>query len=702
MFSRRYPYLFITGKPRSGTTWLLEIFKQHPNGHYVSIQDLNIDYDGVETLETGVFFRGFSKENIRDRFRKLRKTPFGFFVEKTPTHFQKADIIKECFPNAFILHINRNPLDVINSWLQSNAWWKSAPKTLEQAIELFNCLEKDEKRFSRFFDAEIYYEDLWNDPCRTLKPILKKMEISDFELKDMIETTRCGRSLSHSFQEKKVFRKGQPGEGQARFSKEKEHIIQCLDLRVHMKERYFSAYRKNFQCRDDSEKLSATKVENEFGIDMKHSPIAMSGKSLRKRLLLTNHHLENISGSEVTTLEMALVLKELGYDLHVATFSYGEPIQKCFKENGIKVFNVLETVLPYSEYDIAWCHHSPVLSHIVKQGVRLKNVILRTLSPYEPLEALPAYVDAIDIVLANSEETAERYYSEGWIEKEKIEVFPNSVMPVFFKEPKLRQNKTISKIAVVSNHVPDELKKAVGILRSRSVIVDILGRGGTPKLVTPDVLKPYDLIITIGKTVQFCFAMRIAVYCYDHFGGPGYMTRENYSSAEYFNYSGRCCNRKLQPDKLADEILKGYVDALDHLDCMQEIAMSRYHLVANTKSVLNRLEDFCVNEMFHGRKFTKEMMIQLVHSEYYKTLLKKYAKLQKELAIQQVRSGQYEKILREYAKLQDRERVEKKSENKNISIAIKIAAPNPQRAVFWGDYHLALALQRGLKRVGFS
>jgi hypothetical protein len=179
---------------------------------------------------------------------------------------------------------------------------------------------------------------------------------------------------------------------------------------------------------------------------------------------------------------MALVFKELGYDLHVATFSYGEPIQKCFKDNGIKVFNVLESALPYSEYDIAWCHHSPVLSHIVKQGVRLKNVILRTLSPYEPLEALPAYVDAVDIVLANSEETAERYYSEGWIKKEKIEVFPNSVLSDFFNESRLRQNQAISRIAVVSNHVPDELKKAVEIIRSRSVIVDILGRGGTPKL----------------------------------------------------------------------------------------------------------------------------------------------------------------------------------------------------------------------------
>ncbi|MHC4952198.1 MAG: glycosyltransferase, partial [Planctomycetota bacterium] len=84
------------------------------------------------------------------------------------------------------------------------------------------------------------------------------------------------------------------------------------------------------------------------------------------------------------------------------------------------------------------------------------------------------------------------------------------------------------------------------------------------------------------------------------------------------------------------------------------------------------------------------------------TVLRKYAKLQKEMATQLAHSEYYKTVLREYAKLQDKKRVEGKSENKDISIAIKIAAPNPEQAVVWGDYHLALALQRGLRKAGFS
>ena len=101
------------------------------------------------------------------------------------------------------------------------------------------------------------------------------MGISDFKLKDMVETTRCGRSLSHNLQEKKVFRKGEPGEGQARFSKEKDHIIQCLDLRVHMKERYFSG------CRDNQE-LTLTIADHRQEVSDKLIQIHTGLKTLGK------------------------------------------------------------------------------------------------------------------------------------------------------------------------------------------------------------------------------------------------------------------------------------------------------------------------------------------------------------------------------------------------------------------------------------
>ncbi len=43
-----------------------------------------------------------------------------------------------------------------------------------------------------------------------------------------------------------------------------------------------------------------------------------------------------------------------------------------------------------------------------------------------------------------------------------------------------------------------------------------------------------------------------------------------------------------------------------------------------------------------------------------------------------------------------------KNQNANRRIAIKNPAPDPKQAPFWGDYHLALALQRGLRKAGFT
>lgn len=53
----------------------------------------------------------------------------------------------------------------------------------------------------------------------------------------------------------------------------------------------------------------------------------------------------------------------------------------------------------------------------------------------------------------------------------------------------------------------------------------------------------YDSVISIGKTVQYCLASHISVFCYDHFGEPGYISRNNYDKARHHNFSGRGFSR---------------------------------------------------------------------------------------------------------------------------------------------------------------
>jgi O-antigen biosynthesis protein len=300
-----------------------------------------------------------------------------------------------------------------------------------------------------------------------------------------------------------------------------------------------------------------------------------------------------------------------------------------FEKNNIQVFNLLKENLPLNEYDIAWCHHSPVLSHIINSGVKIKKIVYHTLSFLNTLEALPYYTKDLDIVLAVSGATAEKYFSNGWIDKKDICVFPNSVPASFFINSKTTPNRDLKKIAVVSNHVPKELSEAIDILRNRSIGVDIMGLSSKYQLISPDVLLPYDVIISIGKTVQYCFALGIPVYCYDYFGGPGYISKTNFEKTEYHNFSGKCYNRQLEAAVLAKEIISGYEEALKNAQHFKEIAKEKYNLKANVENILGQLEKIQINNVFYNRVFSRELKIHLKHNEYYIDRLKKDRTLHK-------------------------------------------------------------------------
>jgi len=68
------------------------------------------------------------------------------------------------------------------------------------------------------------------------------------------------------------------------------------------------------------------------------------------------------------------------------------------------------------------------------------------------------------------------------------------------------------------------------------------------------VLENYDLVITIGKTVNYCLALGVPVYCYDWFGGSGYLNPGNFAINKRHNFSGRDSFRKLSGEAIFREI----------------------------------------------------------------------------------------------------------------------------------------------------
>ncbi|HGZ70671.1 MAG TPA: hypothetical protein ENK74_04670, partial [Nitratifractor sp.] len=223
-----------------------------------------------------------------------------------------------------------------------------------------------------------------------------------------------------------------------------------------------------------------------------------------KTILLLTHHLKDLAGSEINILELSKEFRNLGFRVEVGTFSYGYPIKKHFLDESIEVKNILHEKVNTSRYDLLWVQHAPLLAFILFEAeIEFGHIIFSSLSPYEPLEAPPLHLkEFISLFLANSNETKEKMVAEG-LESSDVQLFPNSVPHNFFLSPKTLYAKELQRVAIVSNHLPKELYELKKLLQSRDKRVDIYGLGNRVELISPEILREYDAIITIGKTVQY-------------------------------------------------------------------------------------------------------------------------------------------------------------------------------------------------------
>ena len=256
-------------------------------------------------------------------------------------------------------------------------------------------------------------------------------------------------------------------------------------------------------------------------------------------LILTNHLVE-LCGSEIQVLEIYKYFKERDHNISVYANILGDPIIEYFDKNDL-ITNLEQINL--ENINFIWSQHCMVArlfqNHIHK-NIDLKLISVH-LSPYEMMElcSLP-YMKLLDcIYVANSKETKDKLVSLG-IESNNIFI-SNNCAPSKYLDNSIKETK-LNNILVVSNHLPQEMIEATNIL-SKDFNVNIIG-GKKAVLVTPELIKQYDMIITIGKTVQYGLLSNIPVYCYDHFGGPGFLNFENYEVAKYYNFSGRGFEKK--------------------------------------------------------------------------------------------------------------------------------------------------------------
>lgn len=191
--------LFVIGAPRSGTTWIQLLLAQHPLvatkpetqlfAHYLVRLDDRWQHEQrqrsaarkvsglsevLSETEFYTLFRGFS-EPLFDIIRAANPHAT-VVVEKSPDHARHTDLILKVFPEAWFLHIIRDPRAVANSFRHAaKTWWTWTPSGPIEATRRWQVTVEEGRRTAglTFRYLEVRYEALHTDGAGKLEEIFR-------------------------------------------------------------------------------------------------------------------------------------------------------------------------------------------------------------------------------------------------------------------------------------------------------------------------------------------------------------------------------------------------------------------------------------------------------------------------------------------------------------------------------------------------
>ncbi len=315
-----------------------------------------------------------------------------------------------------------------------------------------------------------------------------------------------------------------------------------------------------------------------------------------QKILITQSELVKYAGSEIVTLELAEYFTSQGAKVDILTNFIDYPIKKEFdKINNLKV-EIDYIKLDASKYDLIWIHHQLIpykLLEQIKQNKNKAKIVFHHMSPYHGLE-FPCFASIeqsiADKVLYNSAETKKSIEDRLGQIKLSGEVFSNPSPDAFYSEAVDHKNTELKNLLVVSSHIPEELNEAISLLQKNHIDVKVFGeeKGNSFKRITPEEINWADTVLSIGKTVQYSIVNGTPVYCYDHFGGPGYLKSSNINKVSELNFSGRGFGKK-EAQQIYKELIDGYAEANNFAKQLREKDSQKYLLSSKMSELFNEL-----------------------------------------------------------------------------------------------------------------
>jgi hypothetical protein len=212
--------VLIVGCPRSGTTWLQRMLAQHDlvrtgqESHVFNylaplLQRWRGDLENGGTRPAGLgcymdedgfsaSVRRFADELLRPLTGRLVSGEL--FVEKTPSHARCLPEILELMPQVRVIHMQRDPRDVVASLLAASSSWAAgwAPKSARAAAAKWLAYSRAVRRAKSLFEPgrflETSYEAMQRDAAAELRRCLEFMRLPFDEefVRWAVDTNRQG------------------------------------------------------------------------------------------------------------------------------------------------------------------------------------------------------------------------------------------------------------------------------------------------------------------------------------------------------------------------------------------------------------------------------------------------------------------------------------------------------------------------------
>ena len=320
-------------------------------------------------------------------------------------------------------------------------------------------------------------------------------------------------------------------------------------------------------------------------------------------VLITQSQLTRLAGSEMVVMELVDHLTARGNRVIVVTHALGEDAATELARSGLVDVRLsddpdLDALLTAAPPIYAWIQHQLVPDALLTGAVS-GPVVFAHLSAQLPIEfpLSPAVEGTLGTVIAfNSDETLALQKETGIldsIDDDRIMVLGNPAPDAFATETTaVAREGGAPTLLVVSNHIPDEVLEAVDLLGDRFAVRLVgreLAKGAEPTRVRPATIHDADAVLTIGKTVQYALMAGRPVYCYDHFGGPGWLDDDNVGVAQRHNFSGRGFSTR-SAEQIAEELASGLEEASAWARERQPASAAEFGLTARLGEVEARLE----------------------------------------------------------------------------------------------------------------